>query len=210
MLQFFSAFILNECFEYCRPLEELLLISLIQQRDESAFKYLVETYSDRVYNTVLSFVQHAEDAEDIAQEVFIEVHQSIHQFKGDSKIYTWIYSIAVSKSLDHLKSKKRKKRFAFMQSLFGEEGVSLISDKPHFDHPGVQLENKEHAKVLFYAISKLAENQQTAFTLNKVEGLTYAEVAEVMNVSVSSVESLLFRANQNLKKLLENYYQKNI
>ena len=64
--------------------------------------------------------------------------------------------------------------------------------------------------MLLYAISKLAENQQTAFTLNKVEGLTYAEVAGVMNVSVSSVESLLFRANQNLKKLLENYYQKNI
>lgn len=188
-------------------MEELHLISLIKKKDESAFKYLVETYSDRVYNTVLSFVQHAEDAEDIAQEVFIEVYQSINKFKNESKLFTWIYRIAVSKSLDHLKSKKRKKRFAFVQSLFGDEGISLLADKPHFEHPGVLLENKEHSKVLFFAISKLPENQQTAFNLNKVEGLSYNEVSEVMQVSVSSVESLLFRANQNLKKLLENYYQ---
>ncbi len=191
-------------------MEELHLISLIKKKDESAFKYLVETYSDRVYNTVLSFVQHAEDAEDIAQEVFIEVYQSIDKFKNESKLFTWIYRIAVSKSLDHLKSKKRKKRFAFVQSLFGDEGISLLADKPHFEHPGVLLENKEHSKVLFFAISKLPENQQTAFNLNKVEGLSYNEVSEVMQVSVSSVESLLFRANQNLKKLLENYYQKNL
>jgi len=191
-------------------LEESHLISLIKKKDESAFKYLVETYSDRVYNTVLSFVQHAEDAEDIAQEVFIEVYQSIEKFKNESKLFTWIYRIAVSKSLDHLKSKKRKKRFAFVQSLFGDEGISLLADKPHFEHPGVLLENKEHSKVLFFAISKLSENQQTAFNLNKVEGLSYNEVSEVMQVSVSSVESLLFRANQNLKKLLENYYQKNL
>lgn len=191
-------------------MEESHLISLIKKKDESAFKYLVETYSDRVYNTVLSFVQHAEDAEDIAQEVFIEVYQSIEKFKNESKLFTWIYRIAVSKSLDHLKSKKRKKRFAFVQSLFGDEGISLLADKPHFEHPGVLLENKEHSKVLFFAISKLSENQQTAFNLNKVEGLSYNEVSEVMQVSVSSVESLLFRANQNLKKLLENYYQKNL
>ena len=191
-------------------MEESHLISLIKKKDESAFKYLVETYSDRVYNTVLSFVQHAEDAEDIAQEVFIEVYQSIDKFKNESKLFTWIYRIAVSKSLDHLKSKKRKKRFAFVQSLFGDEGISLLADKPHFEHPGVLLENKEHSKVLFFAISKLPENQQTAFNLNKVEGLSYNEVSEVMQVSVSSVESLLFRANQNLKKLLENYYQKNL
>ncbi|MEI6595972.1 MAG: RNA polymerase sigma factor [Bacteroidota bacterium] len=191
-------------------MEESHLISLIKKKDESAFKYLVETYSDRVYNTVLSFVQHAEDAEDIAQEVFIEVYQSIDKFKNESKLFTWIYRIAVSKSLDHLKSKKRKKRFAFVQSLFGDEGISLLADKPHFEHPGVLLENKEHSKVLFFAISKLPENQQTVFNLNKVEGLSYNEVSGVMQVSVSSVESLLFRANQNLKKLLENYYQKNL
>ena len=191
-------------------MDELELILLIQKKDENAFRYLVETYNDKVFNTVLSFVQQAEDAEDICQEVFIEVYQSIDKFKNESKIYTWIYRIAVSKSLDHLKSKKRKKRFAFLQSLFGDEGISLAADKPHFDHPGVQLENKEHSKVLFYAISKLPEKQQTAFTLTKVEGLSYAEVSEIMQVSVSSVESLLFRANQNLRTLLENYYQKNL
>jgi RNA polymerase sigma-70 factor (ECF subfamily) len=191
-------------------LEDQHLIALIINKDQQAFKTLVELYSNRVYNTILGFVQHNEDAEDLAQEVFIEVYQSIHKFKGESKLYTWIYRIAVTKSLDHLKSKKRKKRFAFLQSIFGNEGTELITDKPHFDHPGVLLENKEHAKVLFYAISKLPENQQTAFTLSKVESLSYQEIAEVMQLSISSVESLLFRAKQNLQKLLKDYYENNL
>ena len=190
-------------------LDEPQLISLIIGKDEQAFKQLVESYGDSVYNAALGFVQHAEDAEDITQEVFIEVFQSIHQFKGQAKLSTWIYRIAVTKSFDHLKLKKRKKRFAFLQSLFGDDGISLLADAPHFEHPGVLLEKKEHSKVLFYALSKLPGKQQTAFNLNKIEGLTYSEVSEVMKVSVSSVESLLFRANQNLRKLLENYYKKN-
>ena len=186
------------------------LIEKIRNGNALAFSQLFNFHFSKLCTYNFSLNNNQQDAEDIAQEVFIEVYQSIDKFKNESKLFTWIYRIAVSKSLDHLKSKKRKKRFAFVQSLFGDEGISLLADKPHFEHPGVLLENKEHSKVLFFAISKLPENQQTVFNLNKVEGLSYNEVSEVMQVSVSSVESLLFRANQNLKKLLENYYQKNL
>ena len=152
-------------------------------------------------------MQNTEDAEDITQEVFIQVYHSVQQFKGDSKISTWLYRITVSKSLDFLRSKKRKKRFAFVQSLFGTESTEPLVEQATFVHPGVQLENKERAGILFKAIDKLPENHKVAFTLNKVEGLSYQEVAEVMQLSVSSVESLLFRAKNNLQDSLKNYYK---
>jgi RNA polymerase sigma factor (sigma-70 family) len=120
---------------------------------------------------------------------------------------SWIYRIAVSKSLEFIRKQKRKKRFAFLQSLTGAENIS--SDKNTFYHPGIRIENKELAAILFKAIDKLPENQKAAFVLNKVEDLSYAEIAEVMKLSLSSIESLLFRAKQNLQKLLSDYYEQN-
>ena len=136
------------------------------------------------------------------------MYESVEQFKGESKFSTWLYRIAVTKSLDHLRKKKRKKRFAFLQSLFGVNEEEVIQD-PEFHHPGVKLENKEQAAVLFKAISKLPDNQKAAFTLHKLEGLSYQEVAEALSTTVSSVESLMHRARGNLRKILTDYYQKN-
>ena len=184
-------------------------IAQLKNGDEVAFAELIKQFGDKAFNTCLGLLQNTEDAEDTAQEVFVEVFQSIHQFKGESKLSTWIYRIAVTKSLEFLRKKNRKKRFAFVQSLFGMESILPNNDKAHFYHPGIQLENKERAAVLFKAIDKLPENQKTAFILHKIEDMSYAEIAEVMRVSLSSVESLQFRAKQNLQKLLGNYYEKN-
>ncbi len=190
-------------------MEHKQLVDDIKEGYEHAFKTLYNLFSDRVFNTCLGILQHHSDAEDTTQEVFVEVFRSIKGFKGDSSLQTWIYRIAVTKSFDHLKKKKAGKRFAFIQSIFGDND-ELNVDKPHFDHPGIQLENKEHARVLFYAINQLADKQKTAFTLHKLEGLPYAEVADVMQTTVSAVESLIFRANENLKNLLSEYYKNNI
>ena len=191
-------------------MNELLLISQLQQGSENAFRYLVENYQDRIFNTCLGVLRNAEDAEDIGQEVFVEVHRSVQNFKGDSKLSTWMYRICVTKSLDHLRGKKRKKRFAFVKSIFGENDNEPRYDIPDYVHPGVQLENKEHAAHLFKAIEELPENQKVAFTLNKIECLSYQEISEVTKMSVSAVESLLFRAKQNLKKILADYYEENM
>ena len=182
------------------------LIEQLKLKDEKAFKTIVDTWQDMVYNTVLGIVQNAEDAEDVSQEVFIQVYESIKNFKGDSKFSTWIYRIAVTKSLDLLRRKKRKKRFAFIQSLFGKND-ELLNDPPDFFHPGVAAENKENAAVLFKAIAELPENQQTAFVLNKIEGMSYQQVSEVMQMTEASVDSLLHRAKTNLRKKLGDYYQ---
>lgn len=186
-------------------LDERVLVERLKQGDESAFKAIVETWQGMVFNTALGIVQNAEDAEDIAQEVFVQVYQSVNSFKGDSKFSTWLYRITITKSLDHERKKKRKKRFAFVRSIFGDDNEVLVNP-PDFHHPGVTLDNKENSAVLFKAISELPENQRVAFTLNKVEGLSYQEVADVMKSTVSSVESLMHRAKNNLRKKLEDYY----
>jgi len=150
------------------------------------------------------------DAEDITQEVFAEVFESIHHFRGQSKLSTWIYRITLTKCLELLRSRKRVKRSAVILSLFGKEQQINVTSAEPFYHPGIRLENKELSAILFNAISKLPLNQRTAFTLHKIENLSYAELSEVMGVSLSSVESLMFRAKKNLKELLESYYEQNI
>jgi len=187
-------------------LNDWSLLEQLKQGDEAAFKKVVETWQDMVYNTALGIVQDPEDAEDVAQEVFLQVYQSIGSFKGESKLSTWLYRITITKSLDHERKKKRKKRSAIVKSLFGLNEASNI-DPPDFHHPGVVLDNKESAAILFKAIAKLPDNQKIAFTLNKVEGLSYQEISEIMKTSVSSVESLLHRAKNNLKKFLADYYK---
>ncbi len=159
-----------------------------------------------MYNTALGILQNAEDAEDTAQEVFIQVFESIDSFKEDSKLSTWVYRITVSKALDHIRKKKRKKRFAFLQSLYGKNDELMI-EPPDFFHPGVKMENKENAAVLFHAIDQLSANQKVAFILNKTEGLSYQQIGEIMELSSSAVDALLQRGKQNLQKSLKKYYQ---
>jgi RNA polymerase sigma-70 factor, ECF subfamily len=187
-------------------LDEKILIEELKRGDESAFRKVVETWQDMVYNTAIGILQNPEDAEDVAQEVFVQVFESIKSFKAESKLSTWLYRITVSKALDHLRKKKRKKRFAYIQSIFGANNETIV-EKPDFHHPGVTLDNKERAAVLFQAISQLPSNQKIAFTLNKLEGLSYQEISEVMKTSISSVESLIHRAKNNLKRLLTKHYE---
>jgi RNA polymerase sigma-70 factor (ECF subfamily) len=183
------------------------LIEQLKQGQDAAFKKLVDEYEGMVYNTVLGMVQNEDDADDVTQEVFIQVYQSISSFKGDSKFSTWLYKIAVTKALDHEKRKKRKKRFAFVQSLFVNSAEEVIQP-PDFVHPGILMEKKEQAAKLFRALKKLPDNQRVAFTLHKLEGQSYQEVAAIMDTTLYAVESLMARAKTNLKKSLADYYNK--
>jgi RNA polymerase sigma-70 factor (ECF subfamily) len=183
--------------------DQNLIDELIQGRDW-AFKALVEDYQQRVYNTCLGFVKSPEDADDLTQEVFIEVFRSILKFRMESKLSTWIYRIAVTKSLESLRARKRKKRFAVLRSLFNTD--NSVVEIPDFNHPGIIAENKERSKIIFQALEKLPESQQTAYTLHKLEGLGYEEIANIMKKSVSSIESLMHRAKSNLQNYLYDYY----
>jgi RNA polymerase sigma-70 factor (family 1) len=184
------------------------LIEQIAKGNERCFNQLFTLYKDKVFNTALSYLHNAADAEEATQDVFIEIYQSASKFEGKSKVGTWIYRITVNKCLDRLRYQKRKKRFAFVVSIFKQGTGELQHDYAHFDHPGVKLESKEDAAVLFKAIDTLPENQKTAFILSQIEELSQKEIAEVMNASIKAIESLIQRAKGNLRKELADFYLK--
>ena len=150
-----------------------------------------------------------QDAEDIAQEVFIEVYKSRDKFRGDAQLSTWIYRITINKCLEFIRKKKTKKRWGFLIEWadWKKSGNEKHGDWST-DHPGIQLERKEQAETLMKHINALPEKQKVALSLYEFEQLSYKEIAEVMETTKSSVESLLFRAKKNLKKQLNHWYQK--
>lgn len=190
---------------------EKKFIEELKSKSRVSYSTLLDDFQDKVFATCLSFVPNKEDAEDIAQEVFVEVFNSIYKFKGDSKLSTWIYRITTNKCLEFIRKRNTKKRFAFLQSITGE-GIEI--DRTNYftemNHPGIILENKEKSEALFLAINGLPEAQRLVFTLHKVDGKSYQEVSDITEKSLSSVESLMFRAKKNLQKTLEIFYKNHI
>ncbi len=154
-------------------------------------------------------MRNVEDADDIAQEVFIQVFESIPHFREEAQISTWVYRIAVNKSLDFIRSKNRKKRFAYLTSLFKSGEDEEIIEIPSYDSPDKELDDKERKEVLDFALQKLPDNQKTAIVLSKYEGFSNNEIAKIMDLSLSAVEALMYRAKKNLHKELYNYFEKN-
>jgi RNA polymerase sigma-70 factor (ECF subfamily) len=173
--------------------------------DPIAFRTFIKEHQDRVYNIVLNRVQHAEDAEEITQDVFVAVFRKPEAFRGEAAVSTWLYRIAINKCIDHLRKKKRGKRWGFT-GLFSSAGADETTELKDFLHPGIVSENREKANILFKAMKKLYVNQHTAWVLSEMENMSYKEISEIMNLSVSSVESLLFRARQHLGKILAKMY----
>lgn len=187
--------------------DETDLIERLTAGDERAFKSLFNLYKSKVYNTAAGFLTNENDAEDITQEVFIQVFKSIKHFKEKSQLSTWIYRITITKCLDVLRKKKAKRRFAFITDLFENEDKESKESFVNYEHPGVETDKKELSAILFKEIDNLPENQRIAFILNKVEQLSYREISGIMDTSVPAVESLISRAKANLKKRLEKYYR---
>lgn len=167
------------------------------------FHQLYTDHVKMVYNLCLNYLQNTEDAEEAAQDVFVKVHENLSKFKYNSTPKTWIYSITIRHCLDVIKSKNRQKRFGFMQSLFGKTGNEIVQITD-FNHPGVELENREAVKAIMKIIDELPENQKTAIILKTIDDLKGKEIAEIMSISEKAVESLLSRAKNNLKDKLNS------
>lgn len=187
-------------------LDEKQCLQEITQGSEVALERLYNHYSDRVYNTLIGYTKSSEDAEELLQDVFVTIFNTATSFEFNSSVSTWIYRIAVNKSLDFLRKRKAKKRFGVFSSLYVKDSAEVKHESTEFVHPGVELENQEDAKLLFGAIEKLAESQKTAYLLTQVEGLSQKEVAAIMDKTPKSVESLVKRAKDNLKKELERFF----
>jgi RNA polymerase sigma-70 factor (ECF subfamily) len=156
-----------------------------------------------VYNVALHYSQQVEDAEEITQDVFLKIHQKGASFRKEAELKTWIYRIAINSSLDYIKAKQAEKRKWWQSALRLEPSDTTESKMIELNHPGIQLENKESLEALFRQINRLAANQKTALILLKVEGLSQAEAADIMEITEKALESLFQRAKKNLRAFLD-------
>ncbi len=187
---------------------DLELLNKMAEGDVSAGRRFVDIHQVNVYNVCFSFLQNQHNAEDVAQEVFIEAIRNAEKFRGDSKLSTWLYRIAVNRSLNFLRDNRKRRFWIEIDSLFG---INANPEDSRYQDPATnedQLEQQEQKLLIGKAIQALPESQRIAFTLNKLEDLSYAEVAEIMQTTLSSVESLIHRARVGLQKKLRNYYLK--
>jgi len=176
------------------------LVQKIKNNDYTAFRTFYELYKDLTYNVCYRILNNKDDAEDATQDVFIKVFKSIKKFRGDAKLSTWLYQIAVNISLNYA---RRKKIVAFLSLdfLLGKE--EYFSDTSSAS-PYAELEKNESEMQVQQAIDALPARQRTAVILQRYEGLSYKEITEVMKTSLSAVESLLHHAKENLADELLN------
>lgn len=163
---------------------------------------LYTEHSKMVFNLALQYVQNIEDAEEITQDVFLSIHKSLEKFNQEAELSTWIYRITINKSLDFIKAKKRVKRFGIFTNLFFENSNEDRFEEKEFNHPGILLEQKEATETIFKAINSLNDNQKTVIILSKIEQKSQKEIAEIIELNVKAVESLITRAKINLLKIL--------
>jgi RNA polymerase sigma-70 factor, ECF subfamily len=188
-------------------MEEIELVERLKSNDNEAFKWLVTTYRQKVAATCYGFTGDYEASLDLAQDVFVEVYKSISNFRGDSKLSTWIFRISTNKSINWLRDNKKHRFSKSIQRFFKSEDPELqIKSNNRSDGLGLLIQTDDE-KVIQEALDKLPESQKTAFVLNKIDDLSYKEVAEIMDVTLATVESLIFRARKKLQNHLQDYYK---
>ena len=184
------------------------LLSALQDGRDDAFRQLVEIHRRKVINICFRFVHDEADAEDLAQETFVEVHRSIGSFRGQSSLSTWIHRIAVSKSLDFVRKHSRQKRGGKFRALLRLDDTAGEIPAPDKTRPDEVLEQQQRRQILGKALAKLPQKQHAAFVLSKYDGMSYQEVAETIGTTVAAVESLIHRAKMSLQKSLRSYYER--
>jgi RNA polymerase sigma-70 factor (ECF subfamily) len=181
------------------------LVKRARQGDLVAYDELVKRYQERIYATVYHMTSNHEDANDLAQEAFIKAYHALKSFKGGSSFYTWVYRIAVNKTINFLKQRKHKAQLSLDDLDFNAEHdpdlIALISDKtPRRDLNLAELQEK-----LNIAMQRLSESHRMVVTLHDVQGMSHEEIAEIMDCNIGTVRSRLFYARQQMQAFLSDY-----
>ncbi len=187
------------------PEEESALVARARRGDLAAYDELIKRYQERIYATIYHMTSNHEDANDLAQESFIKAFQALKSFKGGSSFYTWLYRIAVNKTINFLKQRKNRQHLSLNDLDFNTEHdpdlVALISEKtPRRDAGLTELQQK-----LNEALLKLSEPHRLVVVLHDVQGLSHEEIAKVMDCNIGTVRSRLFYARQQLQAILADY-----
>jgi RNA polymerase sigma factor (sigma-70 family) len=187
------------------PADDLDLVRRAKAADMAAYDELVRRYQERIYATVYHMTSNHEDANDLAQETFIKAYSALKSFKGDSSFYTWVYRIAVNKTINFLKQRRNRPHMSLNDIDFNAENdpdmVALVSDKtPRRDVGLTELQEK-----LNDAMLKLSAVHRLVVTLHDVQGLSHEEIGKIMDCNVGTVRSRLFYARQQLQAYLSDY-----
>ena len=186
-------------------LDDIGLVRLAKDGDLLAYDQLVTRYQERIYATLYHMTSNHEDANDLAQDAFIKAFQALRSFKGGSSFYTWVYRIAVNKTINFLKQRRHKGHMSLNDLDFNAENdpdlVALVSDKtPQRDAGLNELKEK-----LNEALQRLSEPHRLVVTLHDIQGLAHEEIAEIMDCNTGTVRSRLFYARQQLQGMLADY-----
>ena len=186
-------------------LEEQNLVKKARHGDLGAYDELVRRNQERIYATIYHMTSNHEDANDLAQETFIKAYQALKSFKGGASFYTWVYRIAVNKTINFLKQRNRRAQMSLNEVDFNAENdpdlVALVSDKtPRREAALGELQEKLNA-----AMQKLSDTHRLAVILHDVQGLPHEEIAEIMGCNIGTVRSRLFYARQQLQAYLSDY-----
>jgi RNA polymerase sigma factor (sigma-70 family) len=187
------------------PTDEMELVQQAKRGDLKAYDELIRRYQERIYATIYHMTANHEDANDLAQEAFIKAFHALRTFKGGSSFYTWIYRIAVNKTINFLKQRKHKPQMSLDDLDFNAEHdpdlVALISEKT----PRREVGLAELQEKLNEALLRLSEPHRLVVTLHDVQGLSHEEIAKIMGCNIGTVRSRLFYARQQLQAYLSDY-----
>lgn len=185
--------------------DEQRLVRCAQQGDLLAYDELVRRYQERVYATVYHMTANHEDATDLAQEAFIKAYRALKSFKGDSSFFTWVYRIAVNRTINFLKQRKRRSHMSLndldLNAEHDPDLVALISEK----NPRRDLNLSELQEKLNEAMQKLSHVHRLVVTLHDIQGLSHDEISKIMDCNTGTVRSRLFYARQQLQAYLSDY-----
>ena len=173
-----------------------VLITLFQSGEQAAFRVLVERYQERVRNLIYSIFHEPHTVDDLSQEVFIKTYEALQNFRFESSFYTWIYRIAVNKSRDEMRRRKMKKWFSL-------HSISESADRELWERTSVHPQNTEAQEIVAKGLETLPEKFRLAILLKDIEGLSYEEIAEVMQCQIGTVKSRLSRARSMLRSALK-------
>lgn len=185
-----------------------IVVQKVQAGDVAAFDHLILKYRERLYSVIYNMTANREDAADLAQDAFIKAFQSINRFQGQSTFFTWLYRIAVNSTVTHLR-KNRLRTFFSLEKITEEdkasEIIAVLADQSDAERGAFVKELQEK---LNEALQKLSIKHRTVVTLFEIDGLSHAEIAEVMECSVGTVRSRLHYAKQLLQAELQSYLKK--
>ena len=184
---------------------ETLLIDELREGDMTALAILVEKYKRLVYRVAIQITKNHEDANDVMQDTFLKVYESIHSFRKDAAFETWLYRIVVNHATNLVKRRERRRELPLSSTSEMEIHPDLRRTADLANNPHLNLEKKERQRWVTQAINSLPLKQRTVVILHEFEGLTHPEIASILNCSEGTVRSRLHYARHKLKDLLRPY-----